>query len=70
MKINGIEFIRTKSRPNGRWYWRTNPTVAEILVGTEPRRATAAEARKLNAMVMQNPPAMSLSGVHPSYRVV
>lgn len=69
MKLNGIEFSLTKSAPNGRWYWRTSPTTAEIVAGAVSRRATAAEARQLNRMQAANPPAMSLPGVHPSYRV-
>lgn len=69
MTLNGIAFTRTKDHPHGAWRWKTNPTVAEIVAGAVPRKATAAETRRLNRMIADNPPAMSAPGVHPSYRV-
>lgn len=68
MTLNGIAFTRTKNRLNERWYWRTNPSANEIIAGVMPRRATAAEARQLNRMIANDPPTMTLPGVHPSYR--
>ena len=41
MKLNNVEFTRTKLTPNGRWIWKTNPSIAEILAGVFPRKATA-----------------------------
>lgn len=69
MKLNGTEFTRTKIKVNGPWVWVTNPSSEEILAGAERRKATAAEARALNRMAADSPLAMSLPGVHPSYRV-
>lgn len=69
MEINGIRFTHTKLRPNGRWVWVTNPTCDEIIARVERRLATASETRVLNRMNAANPPAMTLPGVHPSYRI-
>lgn len=69
--IDGIKFSR-RGRQTARgteWYWVTDPSQDEIIAGTMPRRATAAETRKLNRMAADAPSAMSLPGVHPSYRV-
>ena len=71
MTIHGTRFTRRarQTKYGARWCWVTNPAVAEIIAGVLPRRATAAETRELNRRAATNPDAMSLSGVHPSYRV-
>ena len=72
--VNGTEFTQTGrqvTRPDGyrytKWSWVT-------AAGVQPyRKATAAEARVLNARRAENPMVMSEVGtsaaVHPSYRV-
>jgi len=69
--IHGIRFTRrAKQTPRGAiWCWVTNPSVTDLLAGIEIRRATGPETHELNRRSAANPAAMSLPGVHPSYRI-